>query len=93
VRSLKKCNGYITTSSDEVVASGSGYIVLRKLRRPHTLALMGLDQQYYKQAGVQLFFLLFFVEICSSDRRARYTRTQTNSFEKEPSHHFEREKP
>ena len=50
------------------------------------------DRQHYKQAGLRLFLPLFF-GICSSDRRARYTRTQTNSFEKEPSHHFEREKP
>ena len=31
-------------------------------------------------------------EICSYDRRARYTRTQTNSSEKGRSHHFARDK-
>jgi hypothetical protein len=40
---------------------------------------------------------IIFFEICSSDRRARYTgvytRTQANNSKKEPSHHFGHEKP
>ena len=45
------------------------------------------------EAGQSILKNVLFFEICSSDRRARYTRTQANSSEKEPSHHFERDKP